>query len=78
MLALLPSASGAITAARAVPAAGQLVSVGGTGAVVTDGERLLVGVVPTVTVWLAVGVGVTVPPELHAEKKRIKQAIGKA
>ena len=50
---------------------------------VTVGERLMVGVEPTVAVWLAVeavGVGVTVPPELHAEKKRIKQqqAIGKA
>jgi len=61
-------------AARAVPVAGQLVSVGGTGAVVTPlpdcvvpevTEALLVGVFPVVLVLL--------PPEPQAARRKTRQ-----
>jgi len=67
-------------AARAVPVAGQLVSVGGTGAVVTPlpgcvvpevTEALLVGVFPVV-----VGVAlVLLPPEPQAARRKIRQEL---
>src|SRR6266849_2591478 len=68
MLASLPRARGAVTAARTVPCGGQLVCVGGTGAVVTVGvgTRVGGGVLPglTVGVGLLVGGGFTpvLPP----------------
>src|SRR5216683_2271200 len=73
MLASLPRARGAVTAARTVPCGGQLVCVGGTGAVVTVGTRVGDGVMPglTVGVGLLVGGGFTpVSPQAASKKMR--------
>ena len=54
MFGWLPNARGAIMAARAVPAAGQLVCVGGSGAVVDTG--VMVGILAPPAVAVAPGV----------------------
>ena len=78
MLASFPSASGAVTAALTVPAGGQLICVGGTGAVVTVGVR--VGLEPRGGVLEGVAVDVGLPvdggftPVLpHAASKKMRE-----
>jgi len=63
----------AVTHARAVPAGGQLVCVGGTGAVV--GTIVGVGVFAWVGVLPPVGVGVllVLPPEPQAARRKTRQ-----
>jgi len=76
MFASFPRASGAVTAALTVPAGGQLVWVGGTGAVITVGVRVepgsgvLEGL--TVDVGLPVGDGFT-PVSPHAASKKMSK-----
>ena len=77
MLAPLPRARGAVTAARTEPCGGQLVCVGGTGAVVKVGIRVEVGggVLPEVIVEVElppVGGGVT-PVSPHATSKKMRE-----
>ena len=70
MLAWLPNARGAIIAARAVPLAGQLVSVGGSGTVVVTGVAGTFVGVALIEVVVAVGVllaGVGVVPVAPCE-----------
>ena len=78
MFASFPRASGAVTAALTVPAGGQLVCVGGTGAVVMVGVRVGLELGSVVLEGLVVDVGLPVgggftPVSPHAASKKMSK-----